>query len=235
MRVWIVANLIQPVVWLILFTQVFTSIAVLPELGGHTYLDFFAPGVVVMTIMFGSAWAGMGLLSDIQKGILGKMMATPASRTSILFSRILSSVFMLLVQALIILVIAAFMGVRIITGAAGLLMVIVLISLLGFGFAAFSTGLAILLKRSEPLVGIVNFLALPIVFLSSVMMPADLLPSWLNAARHFNPLDYAVVGVRDLVLTGWVWSEVAVSAGVLSVWALAGIMFGIYAFRRGLG
>ena len=231
MPVWILINLIQPIIWLVLFTQVFKSIAAVPGWGSESFLQFFAPGVVVMTVMFGSAFSGMGMLHDIDMGILSKLMATPVTRLSIIVSRVMASMLILLVQALIIFLIAVIMGVDIATGAAGVLLTIILVSLLGLGFAAFSNGLALLLKRPEPLIGLVNFVTLPTVFLSSMMMQPDLLPDWLDTVRHFNPVDYAVVGVRGLVLEGYVWSELWRSFAVLFAWAAAGITFGTFMFR----
>jgi len=230
-RVWIFISLIQPIIWLVLFTQVFKSLSGLPGLGTASYLQFFAPGVVVMTVLFGSAWAGMGLLQDIDMGILSKMLATPVTRLSIITSRVIASMVMLVIQALIIFTIAVIMGVNIATGVPGVLFSIILICLLGLGFAAFSNGLALLFKRPEPLMGVINFVALPTVFLSSAMMPSQLLPGWLDTVRHFNPVDYAVVGVRDLVLTGYVWSDLWRSMLVLAAWATAGITFGTLMFR----
>lgn len=231
MRVWIFINLIQPIIWLVLFTQVFKSLSVLPGLGGVSYLQFFAPGVIVMTVMFGSAWAGMGLLHDMDMGVLTKTLATPVSRLSILISRIIASMVVLVIQALMIFVIAVIMGVDLATGAPGVLFTMLLVCLLGLGFAAFSNGLALVLGRVEPLIGIVNFVALPTVFLSSTMMTSQLLPGWIDTARRFNPVDYAVVGVRDLVLDGWIWSDLWLSLVVLTAWAAAGITFGMLMFR----
>jgi ABC-2 type transport system permease protein len=235
MRVFVVINLIQPIIWLVLFTQVFqslsTSFAGLPGVGEISYLQFFAPGVVVMTVLFGSAWAGMGMLYDIDMGILSKTLATPVTRVSIIASRVLASMVVLVVQALIIFIIAVIMGVDIATGVAGVLISIVLICLLGLGFAAFSNGLALLFRRPEPMMGVINFIALPSVFLSSAMMPSELLPGWLDAVRQFNPVDYAVTGVRGLVLTGYVWSDLWRSILVLGAWAAAGIAFGTLMFR----
>jgi len=231
MPVWILINLIQPIIWLVLFTQVFKSIAAVPGWGSESFLQFFAPGVVVMTVMFGAAFSGMGMLHDIDMGILSKLMATPVTRLSIIVSRVTASMLILLVQALIIFLLAVIMGVDIATGVAGVLLTIILVSLLGLGFAAFSNGLALLLKRPEPLIGLVNFVTLPTVFLSSMMMQPDLLPDWLDTVRHFNPVDYAVVGVRGLVLEGYVWSELWQSFVVLFAWAAAGITFGTFMFR----
>lgn len=230
MPIWIFINIVQPIIWLLLFPQIFKSVSSLPGIGGD-YLQFLAPGVVVMTVLFGSAWAGMGLLHDIDMGILSKMLATPVTRVSIITSRVIASMVVLVIQALIIFTIAVIMGVNIATGVPGVLLAICLISLLGLGFAAFSNGLALLLRRPEPLIGVINFIALPTVFLSSTMMPSELLPGWLDTVRHFNPVDYAVVGVRDLVLTGYVWSDLWRSLLVLGAWAAAGITFGTLMFR----
>ena len=231
MPVWIIINLVQPILWLVLFTQVFKSLARLPGLGGFSYLQFFAPGVMVMTVMFGSAWAGMGMLQDIDMGVLSKMLATPVTRVSILMSRVLASMIVLIVQALVIFTIAIIMGVHLETGGPGVLLTILLISLLGLGFAAFSNGLALLLRRAEPLIGIINLATMPMMFLSSTMMATSLLPGWLNTVRRFNPVDYAVVGVRDLVLHGYIWSDLWRSLVVLFGWAVAGMAFGILMFR----
>ena len=230
MRIWIFIQLIQPIIWLLLFPQIFKSVSDLPGIGGD-YLQFLAPGVVVMTVLFGSAWAGMGMLHDIDMGILSKMLATPVTRVSIITSRVVASMATLVVQALIIFTLAVIMGVNIATGVPGVLLSIVLISLLGLGFAAFSNGLALYLRRPEPLMGVINLVALPTVFLSSTMMPPELLPDWLDTVRMFNPVDYAVVGVRGLVMTGYVWSELWRSLLVLAAWATAGITFGTLMFR----
>lgn len=232
MKVFIFINLFQPILWLALFTQVFKSFSDLPGMGDTSYLQFFAPGVVVMTVMFGSAWAGMGMLQDIDMGILSKMLATPVSRISIIISRVFASMLLLLVQGLLIFILAIIMGVNVKTGVPGILFSLVIVSLLGLGFAAFSNGMALYFKRPEPLMGIINFVSLPLMFLSSTMMPPDLLPGWLDTVRQFNPVDYAVVGVRDLVLHGYIWSDLWQSVLVLTGWAAAGIMFGTMMFRR---
>lgn len=231
MKVWIFLNLFQPILWLVLFTQIFKSLSNLPEMGGSSYLQFFAPGVVVMTVMFGAAWAGMGMLYDIDMGILSKTLATPVSRVSIIASRVVASMTMLVLQAIIIFVLAIAMGVDIETGVPGVLLALVIVSLLGLGFAAFSNGLALLFKRAEPLMGVINFVSMPMMFMSSTMMKPDLLPGWLDTARQFNPVDYAVVGVRDLVLEGYIWSDLWKCLVVLAAWALVGIMFGTMMFR----
>ena len=232
MPVWIFLSLFQPILWLLLFTQIFSALSMLPQLGGVSYLQFFTPAVVVMTVVFGSAWAGMGMLQDIDMGILSKMLATPVTRPSIIMGRVLSAMVMLVIQALIIFIIAVIVGVKMATGIPGVLLSIVIISLLGLGIAAFSNGLALLFRRQEQLIAAINFIALPAIFLSSAMMPEELLPTWLNTLRHFNPVDYAVVAVRQLVLQGYVWSDLCKSLLVLLAWSIMGIFFAASMFRN---
>lgn len=95
----------------------------------------------------------------------------------------------------------------------------------------FPTALPYFFGRVEALMAVVNFLALPTVFLSSTMMPGEALPGWLDTARHFNPVDYAVVAVRSLVLEGYIWDDLWKSLAVLVAWASAGVIFGMLMFR----
>jgi len=230
MPVFIFMSLFQPVLWLVLFTQIFKSLGNMPGLGGNSYLEFFAPGVVVMTVLFGSAFAGFGMLMDIDTGRLAKMLATPVIRVSIITGRVIASVVVSIIQAIVIFILAAIMGVNFATGLLGILFALVLVALLGVGFAAFSNGLVLLLKRQETVMTVINFITMPMMFLSSMIMPGNLLPSWLNTVRHFNPVDYTVVGVRDLVQRGYIWSDLWLAFAVLLTLAILGVVFGTLMF-----
>ncbi|MBN2098076.1 MAG: ABC transporter permease [Dehalococcoidia bacterium] len=230
MPVFIFMNLFQPVLWLLLFTQIFKSLSGSVAGEGISYLDFFAPGVIVMTVLFGSAFAGMSTLMDMDSGVLSKMVATPVNRVSIITGRVLANVLVGLVQALIVFVVAAIMGVRVATGMPGVLLVLLLVALLGTGFAAFSNGLALLFKRTETVMATTNLLTMPLMFMSSMMMPSQALPDWLNTVRQFNPVDYAVVGVRNLVLYGYVWTDLWKSLLVLGAFAVVMVVFGTLMF-----
>ncbi len=230
MPVFVFMTLFQPILWLVLFTQIFKSLGNMPGLGGNSYLQFFAPGVVVMTVLFGSAFAGFGMLMDIDTGRLAKMLATPVTRVSIITGHVTASVVVSIIQALVVFIIAAIMGVRVATGVSGVLFALLLVALLGVGFAAFSNGLALLLRRQEIVMTVINLLTMPLMFLSSMMMPGGLLPGWLNTARHFNPVDYTIVGVRDLVQRGYVWSDLWLAFAVLLTLAIVGVAFGTMMF-----
>lgn len=231
MPVFIFMTLFQPILWLVLFTQIFKSLGGMLGSGDTSYLQFFAPGVLVMTVLFSSAFSGFGMLWDMDTGVLSKMLATPVTRVSIIAGRVIATVVVLMIQAAIIIILALIMGVRLETGVPGLLFAFFLLALLGLGFSAFSNGLALLLKRQENVMAVTNFLTMPLMFMSSLMMPAILLPGWLNTVRQFNPVDYAVVGVRDLIVTGYIWDDLWLSLVVLAALALVGIAFGTLMFR----
>jgi ABC-2 type transport system permease protein len=229
MPVFIFMTLFQPILWLVLFTQIFKSLGG-SDMGG-SYLQFFAPGVVVMTVLFGAAFSGFGLLMMMDMGILSKMLATPVTRVSIIMGQVIAAVVVSIIQAAMIFVIAAIMGVHVATGVPGVLLALFIVALLGLAFAAFSNGLALLVKRQETVMATTNLFTMPLMFLSSTMMPAQALPGWLNTVRHFNPVDYAVVGVRGLVLDGYIWSDLWRSLVVLGALAVVAVAFATLMFR----
>ncbi|MBM4444692.1 MAG: hypothetical protein FJ020_05225 [Chloroflexi bacterium] len=246
MPVFIFMSLFQPILWLLLFTQIFKALG--GGAGGLnvwgpdvSYLEGFAPGVIVMTVLFGSAFAGFGTLMDIDAGIMSKMLATPVTRVSIITGRVIAAVTVGVVQAGIVFIVAAIMGVHVATGIPGVLLVFLLVGLLGIGFAAFSNGLALLLRRQETVMAVVNLFTMPLMFMSTTMMPAtvnndgvtvQILPHWLDIARQFNPVDYAVVGVRNLVLPDYyVWSDLWKPLVVLAAFAVVMVVFGTMMFR----
>lgn len=227
--VWLFVNIIQPILWLLLFTQIFKSTM---EAQGVDYVQHFAPAVVIMTVMFGSAWTGMGLLMDIETGVLSKMLATPVSRVSIILARVFGAMVMLLVQALIIFGIALALGLTIATGVPGVIYTLLIATMLGFGFAGFSCALALVFRRQETLIAMINFVSLPIMFMTSSFVPSYLLPRWLDIVRQGNPVEYAIISVRSLVNDGWVWDDQWKAFLALSIWMVAGIACGTLMFRR---
>ena len=232
MPVFIFMSLSQPILFLLLFPQIFKAVGSSMFPAGTSYLQFFTPGILVMTGLFSAAFSGMGMIIAMDTGILCKMLATPVTRVSIILGRVIATVVVLLAQAVIILVIAVIMGVHMQTGVGGALLALLLIGLLGLGISAFSEGLAILLKRQESLMAVINLFTMPLMFLSTMMMPSQLLPHWLDTFRHFNPIDYAIVGVRDLILNGYIWSDLWRSFAVLCGVAVVGVAFATMMFRK---
>ena len=233
MPIFIFMSLSQPILFLLLFPQIFKSIGSSGMLGSDvSYLTFFTPGVLVQTVMFSAIFSGMSMIVDMDTGILSRMLATPVTRVSIILGRVIAAVVVILIQTALMLGIAAIMGVDIAAGFGGVMLIFLLIALIGLSLAAFSNGLAILLKRQEGLMAVVNLITLPLMFLSTMMMPSQMLPSWLNTVRQFNPIDYAIVGIRGLVLEGYVWNDLWKALAVLGGVVVVMVIFATMMFRR---
>lgn len=229
--IWLFVNLIQPLVWLVLFSRVFERMVDLPGFTSDSYLQFFAPGVIIMTVLFGSAWTGMNMVQDMDLGILDKMLATPVTRVSIVLGRVFGSVSTLVVQALLIFLIAWIMGVDIATGFPGVLLTVIIVTLLGLGFAGLSNGLAVVMKRPDPLIAFISFITLPLMFLSSAMVPSELLPEWIQVAKIFNPVSRAVESVRSLVIVGYEWDVILPDLLILGGVATLMVFWATFMFR----
>ena len=85
---WILISLVQPVVWLLLYGALFRRIVEIPGFGAGSYIDFLTPGIVVMTCLFSAGWSGMGLIDDIDRGVVDRFLVSPASRGSLIAGRL---------------------------------------------------------------------------------------------------------------------------------------------------
>lgn len=199
---WSLFTLLQPLIWLLIFGQLFGNMIHLPGFPTDNYDKFFLPGVLIMTVLFGSSWSGVSLLREITSGTVDKLLVAPISRASIVLSRIIHSAVQVIAQTLLILLLAWAIGATNSLSVVSVIEAMVVILLLGLSFAAVSNGLAILLQREEPLVMIGNLMTLPLMFLSSALVPRDFMPGWIKTIAVINPIDYAVESVRAVMLDG---------------------------------
>jgi ABC-2 type transport system permease protein len=231
MPVFVLISVVQPILWVVLFGQLFEAVARLPGFGASSYVQYLAPGISIMTALFGAAYSGLGLLGDIERGVLDRLLATPASRGALIASRILHSGLQVCIQAGIILVVAALLGARPHGGLPGLAALLLAAALLGAAFAAFSNALALLARRQELIIAVMNFIVLPTTFLSTMMMSINLMPGWIRGAARFNPVNWAVVAARD-GFEGRAWGELALRLVLLALFALACAVLATSAFGR---
>jgi len=233
--VFMVMNLVQPMIWLLLFGQLFRSVVRIPGFAGGTgasYLEFLTPGVVMMTAMGGAAWAGTTFIQDSDRGVMDRFLAAPTSRGALLSSTMAWYAALGAAQALVVVAVAWLCGARFPGGVAGVLVVLVATALLSCLFAAFSGAVALVTRQQEALIGLSQLLVLPLMFLSSAVMDPSLAPDWIAAAARFNPFDWAVVAARDALAgvtdPGLVWSRL----GLLVVAVVAMASLALTAFRR---
>jgi len=230
MPMWTFFGLVQPLLWLVIFGQLFKGLSQLPQFPTGDYVQFLAPGVIVMTVLFGASWSGVSLLRDLRHGVMEKLLVAPIVRSSIVLSRLLHNAFTVLIQVFLLILVAALIGAGLPVGL-GFLWVWVAVLLLAVGFSAISNALAMFLKQEEPLVVMGNMLTLPLLFFSSALVPADFMPNWMQLASRINPVTYGVEAVRACyqgVFSQSFWMSIA----VLAVFALLSVIAAITTFQR---
>lgn len=228
---WIAISLAQPLVYLLLFSAAFRKVADIPGFQAGSYLDFFVPGVVVVTALFSGGWAGMGIINDLDRGILDRFLVSPASRGALIAGRLAQQAIVTVIQSLIVVGIGVSIGAGFPGGVGGIVVLIVAAVLLGTAFGALSIALALVLRREESVIGAVQMLLLPLTFLSTVWMQRELLPGWIAEIARYNPLDWATTAGRDAVGATVAWSTVLSQGGFLLAFALACAWLATRAFR----
>jgi len=231
MPLWSLFSLIQPLLWLFIFGSLFKYFATLPGFPAATYIDYFVPGVLIMTVLFGSSWAGVSLLREISAGTIDKMLVSPTSRSAIVLSRVLHSAVQVVVQAMIVLIAAWLMGATTSYNPMYIVLAMSVILLLGIAFASLSNGLAIILQREEPLVIMGNLMTLPLMFFSTAMVPEKFMPEWIHTIAIVNPIEYAVSAVRAALAPEPMMAEFATGFGMTFLFAVGTLYWAISAFK----
>ena len=226
-------TLIQPVIWLLLFGQLFKSVVDIPGFSGGSgsYLEFLTPGVVAMTALFSAAWAGTVYIEDMNLGVMDRMLASPVRRGAMMNGTLAYQSITAIVQTAIILAIAYASGARFPSPLTGIVLTFVVAVLLTVVFAAMSNAVALLVRQQEALIGVSQMLSLPLTFLSSSVMDPRLAPSWIQTASRYNPLDWAVVVSRQALSASPDWGAVWPRLGALAVLALVMGWLATRAFR----
>lgn len=228
---WIAVSLVQPVIWLLLFGALFGAVTDIPGFGSSNYIQFLAPGVVVMTAFFGAGWTGMPVIEDIDRGVLDRFLVSPVRRSSLISGRLASSALTTTIQSLIIVVLALIVGASFDNSVLGVAVLILVSVLVGSAFGCLSIGLALLVRREETLIATVQFLLLPLSFMSVTFMQKSLMPGWMQTVSNYNPLNWAVEAGRGAVMASPDWAAIAGKAGLLAAFLLVCGLFAVRAFR----
>ena len=201
------ATLVQPVIWLVLFGQLFRSVVHIPgfSLGSGSYLEFITPGVIIMTALFSSTWAGTVYVEDTNRGVMDRLLASPVRRGAMMIGTLAYQALTTVLQTLVVFGLAYLTGARFPGGAAGILVTVLAAVLIAMILASLSNALALLLRQQEALIGISQFLVLPLVFLSSAIMDIGLSPAWVRHVARYNPGDWAVTASRQALSAGTDW------------------------------
>jgi ABC-2 type transport system permease protein len=205
---------VQPLLWLLVFGQVFGRLRAMPT-GNIAYLDFLAPGILAQSVLFTSIFYGIAIIWERDLGILHKMLVSPAPRAALVLGKALGASVRASVQAIIIFAVSFVLGVHLRPDPIALLGVLLAIMLGAALFSTFSLTVACIVKTRERFMGIGQVLTMPMFFASSAIYPLDVMPPWLRAIAHVNPLTYLVDVLRTLMI------ENGTSANGLGVDAIA--------------
>jgi ABC-2 type transport system permease protein len=198
----LITRAIQPVLWFVLFGEVFTRARAIP-IGDIPYRDFMAPGILAQSVLFVSIFHGISIIWERDLGITNKFLVSPTPRAALVLGKALSAGVRSLSQALIIYALALLMGVNMNwkpLALAGVLAVVVIGAAL---FSTFSLIIACLVKTRERFMGIGQVLTMPLFFASNAIYPISMMPNWLRVISYVNPLTYEVDALRALMIKNW--------------------------------
>ena len=213
--IWIALILIQPMIWLLLYGQLFSRVGQLRG-GAWSYIEFLTPGIVCMNAFFGGSWSGMATINDLDRHVIDRFLAAPASRFAIVFSQVVRAGATAMIQALLLLVVGLALGVRVHGGAVGWLVVFAASALLATAFAGLSHGIALLVRKPATMIATANFIGLPLMFLSADPDATRSMPHWIaRCTSRYNPVNWGVEASRDAVLTGGHWGTSGGFIGLL--------------------
>ncbi len=236
-------SLFQPIIFLVLFTQLFSSFGSL--LGkGLSYTVFATAGIVLQNAFSSAFQSGTSVVDDIKSGFLTKMLATPVNRSAILFGRILSDIFRVVVQTIIILALAYPLGVFPKVGALGYLVIIFTVAFFGLAWSGISLALGLRTKSAETVFGIAGFLTFPLLFMSTALVATNVMPGWMQNVSNYNPISFAVDAIRNVITAcapnnigpnctlGYDWTTILQAYGVIALIGVLTLGATLYLFRK---
>jgi ABC-2 type transport system permease protein len=230
-RTLLVTNLLTPLAFLLFFSQLLQKLASFPGVSG-SYLAYLAPGIIVLIGVLGAQQSGMSIVNDLNSGFLQKLLSTQASRPAILLGRLIADVLMILVQSIIIIVVAVLMGVSIVTGIAGVLLIMVTVAFFGLAWSGFFLALGMRTRKPETLSSVANLMGFLLLFVSTAMFPKAIMPSWAQTVSDFNPVSYASDVARSLIQGGLTLSTLASAYIIIGLIATVAFAATLYQFKK---
>ena len=227
--VWIIMGILQPILYLVLFGPLLEASTKAAGAGTSAF-NWFIPGLLVQTAVFGGAFVGFGLVAELRYGVVERMRVTPMSRFAMLLGRSLRDVTILVAQGLLMIGLAIPFGLNL--DPAGAAVTIALLALIGLVTAPLSYTAALVLKSEDALAPVVQGIALPLLLLSGILLPMALAPDWLRFIASLNPLTHAVDASRALFNGDWGNPEVAIGVSITVIFATLAVWIASRAFSR---
>jgi ABC-2 type transport system permease protein len=198
-RTELVTRAIQPALWLLIFGETFTRLRAIPT-GNVPYLDYLAPGILAQSALFVAIFYGIQIIWERDAGVLAKLLVTPTPRIALVTGKAFAAGVRALVQALVVLVLAAILGVGLTANPLKLIGMAIVVILGSAFFCCLSITIAGLVLSRDRLMGIGQAITMPLFFGSNALYPVNLMPGWLKVINLINPLGYEVDALRGLLI-----------------------------------
>ncbi|HEX4019836.1 MAG TPA: ABC transporter permease [Acidobacteriaceae bacterium] len=227
-RVQIIVSLGQPLLYLLALG--FGLGPVFAKAGNGSYLQFVAPGVIGMTVLFSSVFSGIAMLWDRQFGFLKETLVAPVPRLHIMIGRTMGGATVAVLQGVLILVVCLIAGFRPQHWIA-VPIAFIFVAMIAMVFAAMGTGIGSVIQDMQGFQLVMNFLVLPIFFLSGALFPLTNLPRAMTIITHMDPLTYGVDGLRGVLIGTWHFGF-ALDVTVLAALIVLFLSTGAYLFSK---
>jgi ABC-2 type transport system permease protein len=231
-------SLFQPIIFLLLFTQLFGQFSEIPGFiaatGTSSYAIFATAGILLQNAFGSALQSGNSIVADIDSGFLQKMLVTPVSRYAILLGRLTSDAFRVVIQSIIIIALSflPFVGVSYATGVPGIILILITVAFFGLAWSGISLAIGMKTRSAETVFAIGGFITFPLLFLSTALVPQSFQPQWIQTISAFNPISYAVNACRVLMITGFDWSIILQAYGVIALVGVLTLGATVYQFRK---
>jgi ABC-2 type transport system permease protein len=206
-RVRLVMSLAQPILYLAIFgVGLSSTLGKSGSLGGaglpasFSYIQFMYPGVLGMAVLFTAIFSAMSVVWDREFGFLREILVAPISRSAVALGKALGGATQAAFQGVVMLVFAPFVGVHL--TVVSVVEVIPLLFLLAFALTSFGVAISARLKTMQGFQVVMNFLMMPMFFLSGALFPLRGLPGWMTVLTRFDPVAYGIAPVRSAILGG---------------------------------
>ncbi|KAB7516043.1 ABC transporter permease [Halosegnis rubeus] len=243
----LVVSLAQPIIFLVLFTQVFGGVATgaINRGGGSiTYETYLVPAIAIQVALAAAVTSGIGLVEDIEEGIFEKILASPMHRGGVFLGKATAELLRIAVQIGIILVLGTLLGASIAGGIPSALAIIGIGVVFSLWFMGLSNVIALVTRDQESTIIASNVMQFPLLFLSTGFLPLDALPGWVQTVAKYNPVTYGIDAARAVMLgrdtmtvievtqfTG-VWNTLVPALAILTVLDLAFGAAAVYLIGR---
>lgn len=225
----LIFSTIQPIMFLLLFAFVFGGAIKTP---GVNYINFLIPGILVQTVVFGAMQTGIGLADDLTKGMIDRFHSLPMARAAVLAGRTIADSIRNIFVVVLMIAVGYLIGFRFQAGFGRAFGVLGLVVLFGHTFSWISANIGLRVKETET-AQVAGFIwVFPLVFASSIFVPVESMPTWLQAFAKISPITVTVNAVRALALGGPVQTPLLESLNWMALILVIAVPLAVLRYRR---